>query len=313
MKNEILKFFEALKDVSDILVVPHTSPDGDAVGSCVALKILLEKLGKKPKLYLSCPIPRKYSDFKDCFETVPETEHVFETVIYVDCGEKSRADVKFPEPKFSCCVDHHISNTGYCDINIIDAEAPATGEIIFEIFKCLEIPLDNYSAMAIYMALVCDTGGFIFDSTRKKTHLIAAELYNYDFPRYETIRKAYLTKTLTYNKITAKIIEELYIENDLAIGFIDNVTYLKYNATSEDTDGISNVIRNIEGINCGILLIEKEPGFIKGSIRTSSGYDANNLASVFGGGGHIRASGFGTTMKYQEIKDKVHEWISSHK
>ena len=163
------------------------------------------------------------------------------------------------------------------------------------------------------MAIVCDTGGFIFDSTRKSTHLIAAELYSYDFPRFETIRQAYLTKTLTYNKLASLLIESLYTENDFAMGFIDNETYLSHEATSEDTDGLSNVIRNIEGINCAILLTEREKGVIKGSIRTSSEYDANALAGIFGGGGHIRAAGFCTELKYDEIKEKIHEWLSTDK
>lgn len=313
LKSETLKFKTAVSEVADILLVPHTSPDGDAIGSCAALGMMLGTLGKKPKIYLSKPISRKYDMFGDFFETVPETQHKFEMVIYVDCGEKSRADVKFPEPEISVSVDHHVSNTGYADINIIDDLSPATGEIIFGIFKELNIKLDNRSAQAIYMAIVCDTGGFIFDSTRKSTHLIAAELYSYDFPRFETIRQAYLTKTLTYNKLASLLIESLYTENDFAMGFIDNETYLSHEATSEDTDGLSNVIRNIEGINCAILLTEREKGVIKGSIRTSSEYDANALAGIFGGGGHIRAAGFCTELKYDEIKEKIHEWLSTDK
>ena len=313
MKNSILKFKEAIEKASDIVLIPHLSPDGDAIGSCAALKFLIEKLGKKSQLYVNEPIPPKYGDFAELFEVINETDRVFDMVIYVDCGEKSRACVKFPEPKISCCIDHHISNPGFADINIIDAKAPAAGEIIFEMYETLEIPLDSISARAIYMALICDTGAFLFDSTRKRTLEIAAKLYDYDFSKFETAKKTFLTKSLVYNKLVAKIVDEIFIKDDVAIGCIDYETYSGYNVTSEDTDGLSNVLRNIEGINCGILLTEKEKGITKGSVRTDVNYNANEIASIFGGGGHLRAAGFRVELKPDEVKEKLNEWLFTDK
>lgn len=316
MKNfteNIQKFKAAVMQASDIMLVPHLSPDGDAVGSCVALKYMLELFGKNPVLYVNEPISPKYGDFGKLFSLVPETEHIFDMVIYVDCGDKKRACVKFPTPKISCCIDHHISNDDYADINITDSSSPATGEIVYEMFKALGLSLDNFSAQAIYMALICDTGGFLFDNTRKRTLEIAAELYDYDFPRYETANKALLTKSLVHTKLSAKIIDEIFIKKDVAIGCIDYKTYSSYGVTSEDTDGLSNLLRNIDGINCGILLTEKEEGITKGSIRTEDGYDANEIASLFGGGGHLRAAGFRINLKPDEVKEKINEWLFTNK
>ena len=313
MKTEIFKFYEAVKNADDILIVPHTSPDGDAIGSCTALQYMLKVAGKDAEIYINEPLSKKYSDFEDCFKVVPETDRIFDMVIYVDCAEEDRACVKFPRPKITCCIDHHISNPKYCDINIIDALAPAAGEMMFEIAKILGIPLNGFSAKAIYMAIVCDTGGFLFDNTRKRTHEIASILCDYDFNRYDIVEKTYLTKSLTYNKLLAKIMDELYTKDDFAIGFIDYETYKSYSTTSHDTDGLSNAIRNIEGINCGVLVTEKTKGTFKGSIRTNDKYDANMLASSFGGGGHIRAAGFTTDKNLQEIKEILNERLSSNK
>jgi len=314
MMNNILKFKEALSEnVSEILIVPHLSPDGDAIGSCVALKYLLEKIGKKAYLYVNEPVPKKYGEFAELFLTVPETDRLFDMAIYVDCGDIDRACVKFPTPKLTCSIDHHVSNNSYADINIIDSASPATGEIIFEIYNALGIPLDTLSAKAIYMALICDTGGFMFDNTRKRTLEIASILYDFDFSKYEVANKALLTKSLVHNKLTAKIIDEVFIKNDIAIGYIDYKTYSSYNVKPEDTDGLSNVLRNIEGINCGILLTEKEKGITKGSIRTESKYNANEIASVFGGGGHLRAAGFTAELPPEKVKEKLNEWLFTNK
>ena len=313
MKNNVLKFKEALLKAESILIVSHISLDGDAVGSCAALYKMLEHFGKKPTLCSGEPIPKKYGEFGDLFEIVPETDRIFDMVIYVDCGEESRANVEFPKGKTSCTIDHHISNTGYGDINIIDPEAPATGEIIFEMFDILGIPLDNYTAYALYMAILTDTGGFLFSNTRKRTHEVTAMLYDYDFPKHETAKKVLLEKSLTSYKLTAKIFENIYLKDDVAIGYIDYETYTKYNVTSEDTDGLSNSLRNIEGINCGILLTEKEKNFTKGSIRTDDGYDANEIASHFGGGGHLRAAGFSVSENPLKVKEQLNEWLFTHK
>lgn len=313
MKTEIFKFYEAVKNTGSILIVPHISPDGDSVGSCVALQYMLKTMEKDSEIYINEPLSKKYSDFFDCFSIVPETDRIFDMVIYVDCAEEERACIKFPRPKLTCCIDHHISNPAYCDINIIDSNAPAAGEMMFEIAQILNIPLNSFAAKAIYMAIVCDTGGFLFDNTRKRTHEIASLLCDYDFNRYDIVEKTYLTKSLTYNKLLSKIMDELYTKGDFAVGFIDYETYKSYSTTSHDTDGLSNAIRNIEGINCGVLVTEKTQGLYKGSIRTNEKYDANMLANVFGGGGHIRAAGFTTEKSLQEIKDILNERLSSNK
>lgn len=310
MKKEILKFRKLIDEVSDILIVPHISPDGDAYGSCAALKMYLEKLGKKASLYVSEEISSKFECIKEYFEVKPETEHVYELVIYVDCAETARADISFPKPEKRCMIDHHITNKGECDVNIIDGYAPATGEVIYEIIKGTNVALDNKIAEALYLAILTDTGGFVYENTRKRTLEIIAELYDYDFDRTDIVTKAMLKKSMLFNKLYAYVIENaVVLDGKVAVCFIDNEYYTKNNVTSSDTDGLSNVLKNIEGLCCGVLLTEKEKGYIKGSVRTDAPIDAAALSGLFGGGGHIRAAGFRTEFKYEEIKEKINEWI----
>lgn len=310
MKAQMLKLKEKIKSVSDILIVTHISPDGDALGSASAVKMYVEKLGKKADLFVSEEISPKFESVSSYFEVKPKMDKVYELVIYVDCAEKNRADILFPEPLCSCTLDHHISNPCDCDINIVDGYAPAAGEIVFELYKNTGVSLDKEAAKAIYLAILTDTGGFIYESTRKRTFEIVSELYDYDFDRTEIVTQAMLKKSMTFNKLFAYVIDNAVIlENKAAIAFINNDLYKEKQILSTDTDGLSNVLKDIEGIKCGILLTEREEGYIKGSIRTDAPIDATKIAALFGGGGHVRAAGFRTNKKYEEIKVKINGWL----
>ena len=128
------------------------------------------------------------------------------------------------------------------------------------------------------------------------------------------VRISFQEKSLTYSKLYAHLFETLYHNKEYSavIGFIDYDTYASFGATVEDTEGLSAALRNISEVECAVLLTEREKGFIKGSVRSNDRYNANELANQFGGGGHMRAAGFKTNLSYEEIKEQIHEWLSSH-
>lgn len=310
MKAKMLELKEKIIKATDILIVTHVSPDGDALGSSAALKIYVEKLGKKADLFVREKISEKFSSVSSYFEVKEKTDHKYGLVIYVDCADEKRVDVEFPKPEFSCMIDHHISNPMECDINIVDGNAPAAGEIVYELYKNTGVCLDENSAKAIYLAILTDTGGFIYEGTRKRTLEIVSELYDYDFNRTEIVTQAMLKKSMLFNKLFAYVMENAVIlDNRAAIAFLDNDIYKNNKIMSTDTDGLSNALKDIEGIKCGILLTEKDEGYIKGSIRTDSPIDATCIAALFGGGGHVRAAGFRTDKKFEEIKEKINGWL----
>lgn len=310
MKAKMLELKDRIIKASDIMIVTHVSPDGDALGSSAALKIYIQKLGKQADMFVCEEISEKFASVASYFEVKPKTDHKYELVIYVDCADKSRADIEFPEPFYSCMIDHHISNAIECDMNIVDGYAPATGEIIYELYKSTGVPLDDNAAKAIYLAILTDTGGFVYESTRKRTHEIVAELYDYNFDRTEIVTQSMLKKSLLFNKLFAYVMENAVIlNNNTAIAYLDNDIYQKNKIMPADTDGLSNLLKDIEGIKCGILLTEKDKGYIKGSIRTDAPIDATCIASLFGGGGHTRAAGFKTEENYEKIKEKINGWL----
>ena len=200
------------------------------------------------------------------------------------------------------------------DINIVNPNAAATAEIMYDLMKAWNIPCDDTVAAAIYTGILTDTGGFLFQNTTKKTHEIASDLLTYSFDRNSIVRISFQEKSLTYSKLYAHLFETLCYDKEYStvIGFIDFSTYTNLNATVEDTEGLSAALRNISEVECAVLLTEREKGFIKGSIRSNDRYNANVLAGLFGGGGHMRAAGFKTNLPYEKIKEQIHEWLSSN-
>lgn len=314
MKNNISLLKQTILQSNNILVLTHASPDGDALGSAAALKLLIQKMGKKADCLIDEKFPSLFPHLKQYFTEQKETDTVYDFVILVDCADRTRTKVSYPVPKNIACIDHHISNPKNCDINIVDAHAAATAEIMYEIMKEWSIECDGNLAAAIYTGILTDTGGFLFQNTTQKTHQMVADLLSYSFDRNQIVRTSMLEKTLTYSRLYSHLFENLIHFEDFkaVIGYVDHNTYQKLNVTADDTEGLSGALRNITGIECGVLLIEREQGTIKGSIRTNEQYNANELASVFSGGGHMRAAGFRTTLPYQQIKEKIHEWLSTH-
>ena len=314
MKNNFTTLKEAILTSERILILTHASPDGDALGSVAALKAMIEKLGKNADCFLAESCPTRFPHLKEYFTIKESTDEIYDLVILADCADRSRTDVVYPTPKSLSFVDHHISNPLDADINIVNPDAAATAEIVYDLMKDWNIECDDYIAAAIYTGILTDTGGFLFQNTTKKTHEIAADLLTYSFDRNSIVRISFQEKSLTYSKLYAHLFETLYHDKErgAVIGFTDYDTYCALNATVEDTEGLSAALRNISEVECAVLLTEREKGFIKGSVRTNDKYNANTLASLFGGGGHMRAAGFKTNLPYEQIKEQIHEWLSSH-
>lgn len=314
MKNNIALLKQTILESKNILLLTHSSPDGDALGSTTALKLLLKKLGKEADCLVENRFPAAFPHLKSYFSIAKETDVVYDLVILIDCADKTRTAISYPAPKKIACIDHHISNPKNCDINIVDASSAATAELMYDIMREWNISCDGEIAAAIYTGILTDTGGFLFQNTTQKTHEIIADLLSYSFDKNTIVRVSMLEKTMTYNSLYAHLFNNLvhYEPLKAVVGYIDYETYQRLGATTDDTEGLSGALRNIVGIECGILLIQRDEGIIKGSIRTNEQYDANELASIFGGGGHMRAAGFRTSLTYQEIKEKIHEWLSAH-
>ena len=190
----------ALKSAEKILILTHINPDGDAVGSCYAMKNALEKAGKQADIVLNSKLGEEFYPFeKSVLYEVPQKE--YDLVLSIDCGDFKRLGNLGEYYKGETAnVDHHYSNDGFGKYNYVDGGAAAAGEIVYDLINKMEIPFDKEIASGIYVALLTDTGGFMFSNTSPKTHRIIAKVMEYgiDFYGFNNL----FIQEKTYKKLT---------------------------------------------------------------------------------------------------------------
>ncbi|MDO5414299.1 MAG: bifunctional oligoribonuclease/PAP phosphatase NrnA [Bacillota bacterium] len=319
-----------LKTAQTILIFTHTNPDGDALGSAAALCRVLRKMGKTSWILMDEEVP-EYISFmdtelvtrdKDCLK-----EH--DISICVDCGEYSRfpalAD-KFDEGKLHLCVDHHATGDGFGDHYYIDPSEAATCQLIYKLIKELEAEVAESSedvcegtlidltvAESLYTGINTDTGSFQYSNTTADTHAIAADLMNYGVDHTAINVKLYQTIPMTKLKIQAAILQraELLFGGKVAVGYVTGQMLEEAGAVLDDAEGTIDMLRNIEGVEIAAFLKEKGEA-VKVSMRAKSFANVAEIASVFGGGGHVKAAGCTLEMGMDEALDAIKKAIGEH-
>lgn len=299
-----------IKESNKIAIMSHIMPDGDNVGSCLALFNGLKKAGKAVRLILDDDIPKvyKFLEGSDLVER-PGKYESFDVVIALDCGDAGRLGKSglYLENNFVINIDHHISNTNFGNLNQVDAKASATGEIIYEVIKLLGIAVDREISECLYTAIVTDTGQFQYSNTTPKTHQIAGELIN------NGVNVSLMFERIYQNSSKEKVVLMKMALSSLEFYHNDSISCISLslsqmqeaNAREEDSDGMINLARDIECVEVAVFLKELEPGKIKVGLRSKKVVDVAAVALKFGGGGHVRASGctlYGTVV---EAKEKI--------
>lgn len=290
MFSEIAKVIEK---ASDILIITHLNPDGDALGSTAGFKLMLEKLGKRATVLLEKAPAPMFEIFGDNY-TWGEPEGEFDLVVSLDCGDLKRlgeCEKYFKGNTLS--IDHHVSNTLFADVNHVEPDAAATGEIIYKLVKYLKVDFTPEMASSLYGAILTDTGGFMFSSTTEETHLAAGELIRAGADFYNLNKKLHLEKDYKRHLISAHAIENAIFSADgkICICLFDNALCESLNIVDDDLNGLAQVTRSISGVEAGVLITEITKGLVKVSLRSDEIVDVAKVAEAFGGGGHIRASG----------------------
>ncbi|AVX20718.1 phosphoesterase RecJ domain-containing protein [Carboxydocella sporoproducens DSM 16521] len=316
MKNqEIKNFLAKLQELDDFAIIGHINPDGDTIGSALALAFMLESLGKKVELWNLDPVPELYHFLPGVqrFSCPQAGDWQGKNLIFVDCSEPKRCgDEILPYYRQASTlfnIDHHISNKLFADFNLVVPERAASGEIIYELVKMSGVPLSREIATCLYVTIVTDTGSFRFPNTTASTFRIAAEL------------KEAGADTETINH---QIYEEIPPETLAVLGYafahfqyspqrkvcwlvLDKQTLTRLQARDEHLEGIVNYAKAQKGVEVGILLREAEPDLVKVSFRSKKAVDVNALAQIFGGGGHQRAAGCRYRGPLTEAEQKIIE------
>ncbi len=297
---------QTIKSMNKIYIITHMFPDGDALGSAFSLCRMLQKIGKQATVLLGNEIPKKFEFMKEYIEPQIFKE---EYIISVDLASNSLLEPSLEKyaSKIDLCIDHHISNRKFAALNYIDPTAAANSEIIYDLIELLNVPIDKYIAEGLYIGISSDTGCFRYSNTTYKSHEIAAKLMKQGVAVSRINEKLFTLKSKKILEIEKLLNQNIkyFADGQLAITFITLKDLQKYNIKDNECDGIASIPIRIEGVNVGITLREKSPDNYKVSVRTSEEVNANNVASMFEGGGHFRAAGFSIQGKINEIINEI--------
>lgn len=315
MNHKINELLSQLHNGDNFAIIGHINPDGDTIGSALALALALESLGKKVELWNLDPVPDLYRFLPAVqrFRCPRAEDWQGRSVIFVDCSEPKRCGDSilpyYKQAKVTLNIDHHVSNKLFADYNLVLSDRAATGEIVFDLIKALGLVVTPDMATCLYTAIVTDTGSFRFPSTTAQTFMIAAAL-----------REA----GAETEKINFHIYEEVPPETLAVLGYafanfkyspqrrvcwlvLDRETMDRLKARDEHLEGIVNYAKAQKGVEVGLLFREAEADLIKISFRSKNNVDVNELANIFGGGGHKRAAGCRFRGSLLEAEKKIIE------
>ena len=292
-----------------IVLISHINPDGDALGSSLSLYPILKDMGKKVTV-VNCttPLPIRY-DFLPNYDKIktslPEN---FDLLISFDCGSIDRLGIQKPD-KPLINIDHHVTNTNYGDINLIDTGLPSASSVVLQLLQENNIPLRRDVATCIYTALAEDTGFFSYENVDQKAFRIAAELIAAKAEPASIAQKLKERNSLAKLRLTAITINKLQLVYQAMVGYaiLSLEDFQKTGALRSDSDECVDMIRSLATVELAILLIEEVDGY-KISLRSKSKLNVSDIALFFGGGGHKRAAGFtANTKDTQKIIDDILE------
>lgn len=311
--NDLTDIAVAIDQANSVLICGHVMPDGDSLGSMLALGLVLEKLGKKVTMGGADPAPALYGFLPgiDRYVAGGPPAGEYDTFIVLDCSVPERLGSGYQELLSSGMViinlDHHAGSRFFGTYRYIDPAAAAVGEIIFDLFKIMGADIFLEAAICLYTAIVTDTGSFQYENMRPNTHRRVAELLEIGVPAAWINQELYEEKPRAALDLLGLALGTLSLSSCGKVCWMTVTRKLLRISGAEDehTEGLVNYARAVRGVQVGLLFRETEDGDFKISFRSKGIVDANRLAATFGGGGHPRAAGCVMRGHLAEMQEKV--------
>lgn len=279
----------------EIALVCHVSPDGDTLGSALALWRALLSLGKKAQVFCASSIPEMYS-FLPGIEQVSNADEVkLRSVLCVDVASRDRMG-KYEAILDECesaCIDHHGTNEGYCDVNVVEGEASATGVVVIKLLDALGVSMDREMATCLYAAISSDTGRFMYSLTNAEALRAGARCLEQPIDVDEIGFWLFRRRTLARNKLLAYALNHMFLTDSGRIAVIElpQSAYEESGAASGDAEGIVSYGIETSGVEVAIQAKEQNEKQTKFSLRSRGALDVSKVAARLGGGGHANAAG----------------------
>jgi phosphoesterase RecJ-like protein len=292
------RILEGIRGSEAICVVGHIRPDGDCVGSQLGLTLALLNQGKKVWCWNQDPIPQKlaFLDPKKLLQ-LPEPGRQFDCVIATDAASLERLGTVsecITERKLFINIDHHKSNTRFADVNWVSPREPSTGELIFRLLKAAGWPIDRAISDCLFTAVSTDTGSFQYPSTRPATYHVAGELVKRGADLARICNEVYQSYPLSRVRLLKLLYNRFRLthQNQIAYFWLKKEDFARTGADSADSEGLIDHIRAIEPVIVACVFEEVEPELTRISLRSKDEkIDVNEVAKLFGGGGHKAAAG----------------------
>ena len=304
--DEILK---EIKDAEKIVILTHESPDGDAIGSSLAFKLMLEELGKNADVIIP--------EYPRLFNFLPGSEQVkkesdlkkYDLAISVDCTGVKRLAGKeyFENAKRTIVIDHHGSNSMFGDLNYVNPVSPACCEILAGMFEYFQIDITKKIGTCIMTGIITDTGGFRHSGINPETFEFTAELIRKGVNIPDIYKRTLRTVTKANFLLTKRVMDRMEILEDGKVTF----TYITLQDEEEvgaepgDHEGLVEIGRDIEGVEVSIFIRQREESLYKISLRSGNIVNVSDVCLMFGGGGHPRAAGANVQGNVEQVKEKV--------
>ncbi len=291
------KLSSLLEHVSTVAILGHVRPDGDCVGSCLATWNYINTWfpGVQAQVYLE-PVPNifRFLQGADQICNDQDADICYDLCIVQDCSDTLRpgAFIKyFKSAKKTVCIDHHISNGSFADVNHVFPEVSSTSELIFTLLE--EEKITKEIAECIYTGIVHDTGVFQYSSTSARTMNIAGKLMEKGIDFTRIIDETFYTKTYNQNRILGKALmdSKLYLDGACIASYVTMEDMERFDVLPKHLDGIVSQLRVTKDVELALFLYELEPGRFKLSMRSNGKVNVADIAVTFGGGGHVRAAG----------------------
>jgi phosphoesterase RecJ-like protein len=322
--NDVAAVVEALRSHDRFLLTTHENPDGDALGSLLAAKLALDQLGKDDVmvLYGDSPLPGEYAfmELGELLRRWPD-DAAERVLVALDCANESR--IADPEilgrVPLVLDIDHHHDNTRFGQVNLIDATASSTGEVLRDIFRELGVQLTPEIAEALYIALVTDTGRFQYTNTTPKALRLAAELVEAGADVHRVFQGVYESVQFAKLKLLARALEraQVYEGGAIVVSYLLRTDFAEVGAAEPYSEGIIDFLRAVEGAEMAVLIREPPRNRRDGPLRRVSlrasvdELDVSAIARKSGGGGHRQAAGFSSDSSIDEITEFVRrEFVS---
>jgi bifunctional oligoribonuclease and PAP phosphatase NrnA len=313
-----------LREGEKFLITTHENPDGDALGSLVAMDLILDALGKDTVMFLSAeefPLPYEYRDLplSGVSQSLPADAEE-RTIVFLDCGNLDRMPVSFlsRDDAHIINIDHHHDNTRFGTANLVVDGASCTAEILWSLLPDLGVELTTPLAEALYIGLVTDTGKFQYENTTPISHRMAADLLQYGVDVHQIFRRLYENVPFAKLQLLAHVLNrvERYDDGRLTLSYILRSDYEETGADENYSEGIVDHIRALEGTMVAALVREQlkdgREGVMKVSLRASADeVDVSVIARKEGGGGHRQAAGFSTTRSLADLTEFLRREIEA--